>query len=223
VPAARRIKLEIAISPPSWPGDALALNPSYARGWNNSGILRVWAEQPDCAIEHVENSLRLSVVPAFTVIGTAHFLSRRFDQAVPKLLLATQEDDPSTYRVLAARYAHLGRLDEARGIIKRLRAIVPVLVPDAAISATPSKASCISRVCAWRWANRHSDRLNGGNPPPLRRVPGIRTRRSRRGFALPAAARHGLVNFAFPVAGPAATRSPTTPSPTGNPSSFQVR
>src|ERR1700736_6195470 len=30
----------------------LALNPSYARGWNNSGILRVWAGQPDCAIEH---------------------------------------------------------------------------------------------------------------------------------------------------------------------------
>jgi hypothetical protein len=26
----------------------------------NSGILRVWAGQPDCAIEHVENSLRLS-------------------------------------------------------------------------------------------------------------------------------------------------------------------
>jgi hypothetical protein len=87
----------------------------------------------------------------------------------------------------------------------------------------PSSASCISRVCAQRWANRHSDRLNGGNPPPLRRVPRIRTRRSRRGFALPAAACRGLVKFAFPVAGPAATRSRTTPSPMGNPSSFQLR
>jgi hypothetical protein len=47
------------------------------------------------------------------------------------------------------------------------------------LSPQPRNASCISRVCAWRWANRHNDRLNGGNPPPLRRVPGIRTRRSR--------------------------------------------
>ena len=39
---------------------ALALNPSYARGWYLSGILRVWAGQPDLAIEHVETSLRLS-------------------------------------------------------------------------------------------------------------------------------------------------------------------
>jgi hypothetical protein len=65
------------------------------------------------------------------VIGTAHFFSRRFDQAVPKLLLATQEGLPehiSRSRCLLRPF--LGRLDEARGIIKRLRAVVPVLVPD---------------------------------------------------------------------------------------------
>ena len=39
---------------------ALALNPSFARGWYLSGILRVWAGQHDLAIEHVETSLRLS-------------------------------------------------------------------------------------------------------------------------------------------------------------------
>ena len=39
---------------------ALALNPSFARGWFVSGLLRVWAGQPDLAIEHVETSLRLS-------------------------------------------------------------------------------------------------------------------------------------------------------------------
>jgi hypothetical protein len=45
----------------------------------------------------------------------------------------------------------LGQLDEARVIIKRLRAIVAVLVPEVSYSATPSNASCISRVCAGRW------------------------------------------------------------------------
>jgi tetratricopeptide (TPR) repeat protein len=36
---------------------ALALNPSYARGWDLSGFLRVLAGQPDLAIEHVETAL----------------------------------------------------------------------------------------------------------------------------------------------------------------------
>src|SRR5437016_1447840 len=39
---------------------ALALNPSYARGWHIRGVLRVWAGQPDMAIEDFEAALRLS-------------------------------------------------------------------------------------------------------------------------------------------------------------------
>ncbi|MGC1575556.1 MAG: hypothetical protein WA813_05420, partial [Beijerinckiaceae bacterium] len=39
---------------------SLALNPSFARGWNISSSLRNWAGQPDIAIEHMETSLRLS-------------------------------------------------------------------------------------------------------------------------------------------------------------------
>ena len=58
---------------------ALALNPNYARGWHISGILRLWAGQPDIAIEHAEASLRLSprarVGAELIVIGAAHFLS----------------------------------------------------------------------------------------------------------------------------------------------------
>ena len=42
---------------------ALALNPSYARGWYASGHLRLWAGQPDLTIEHVEASMRLSPRP----------------------------------------------------------------------------------------------------------------------------------------------------------------
>ena len=63
--------------------------------------------------------------------GAAHFLSRRFDEAVPKLLLAIHEDPnfPSPYRNLAACYAHMGRLDDAGDLIKRLRAITSVVMP----------------------------------------------------------------------------------------------
>jgi TolB-like protein/class 3 adenylate cyclase len=116
---------------------ALALNPSYARGWYVSGILRWFAGEPDLAIEHVEASMRLSpgarIGMAVSTIGAAHFLSRRFGEALPKLLLAIQEnpDYPVSYRYLAACYAHLGRLDEAREIVARLRAITPLVVSSA--------------------------------------------------------------------------------------------
>jgi adenylate cyclase len=118
---------------------ALALNPNYARGWHLSGNLRLYAGQPDIAIEHIEASLRLSprarVGMSFSVLGAAHFASRRFNEAVPKLLLAIQEDPnyPPPYRSLAACYAHMGRLDDAREVVKRLRAITSVVLNDASV------------------------------------------------------------------------------------------
>jgi tetratricopeptide (TPR) repeat protein len=116
---------------------ALALNPNFARGWLVSGTLRLWAGQPDIAIEHAEASLRLSprvrIGTSFLVIGAAHFARRRFGEAVPKLLLAIQEDPgfPLAYRVLAACYAHMGQLQEGQEIVERLRAITSVVIHDA--------------------------------------------------------------------------------------------
>jgi adenylate cyclase len=116
---------------------ALALNPNFARGWHISGVLRNWAGQPDIAIEHVDAALRLSprarVGSSLLVIGAAHFFSRRFDEAIPRLLLAVQEDPtyPQPYRYLAACYAHMGRLDDAREVVERLRAISSVVIPSA--------------------------------------------------------------------------------------------
>jgi TolB-like protein/class 3 adenylate cyclase len=115
---------------------ALALNPSFARGWYISGVIKLWAGQPDVAIEHVEASMRLSprapVGPALGVIGGAHFFARRFTEAVPKLLLAIQEYSSyiQPYRYLAACYAHMGQFDDAQEIVARLRAISPVVIPD---------------------------------------------------------------------------------------------
>jgi TolB-like protein len=115
---------------------ALALNPSFARGWQISGLLRNWAGQPDIAIEHLETTLRLSprarVGATLLFMGIAYFLGRRFDDGVPKLLLAIQEDpsNPSPYRLLAACYAQMGRLDEAREVVAQLRTITRVVVPS---------------------------------------------------------------------------------------------
>src|SRR5215472_6074143 len=114
---------------------ALVLNPSFAPHWHINGLQRPWAGQPHIAIEHLEAALRLSprarVGTTLTMIGAALFFSRRFNEAVPKLLLAIQEDQsyPHAYRVLAACYAHMGRLGEARDIVTQLRAISLVLMP----------------------------------------------------------------------------------------------
>jgi Tetratricopeptide repeat len=58
---------------------------------------------------------------------------------VPKLLHAIHEDPnvPQPYRYLAACYAHMGRLDDAREIVKRLRAITSVVIPDASYLRKP--------------------------------------------------------------------------------------
>jgi len=115
---------------------ALAVNPSFARGWYVSGLLRTLAGRPDLAIRHVETSLRLSPreqmgVPLFAM-GMAYFVERRFDQAAANLLLAIQHNPgaPGSYRILAACYAHMGRLEEARAIVARLRAVTPQIVPS---------------------------------------------------------------------------------------------
>jgi tetratricopeptide (TPR) repeat protein len=115
----------------------LALNPSSARGWHWSGLLRVFAGQPDLALEHFSVYLRLNprdrLAPYLNGIGEAHFFSRRFDEAAANLL-ASLERAPGfaiTYRVLASCFVHMGRLDDARQMIARLRAVTPAVMERA--------------------------------------------------------------------------------------------
>jgi hypothetical protein len=140
---------------------ALALNPSFAQGWHTNGFLRLLAGQPDLAIEHLETALRLSprqrVGTSVSLTGIAYFFKRQFDEAAAKLLQAIQDDPgfPPIYRALAACYAHMGQLDEARAIVTKLRAITPCSCRTIWLFATPRTASSTCRVCAWRRARKH--------------------------------------------------------------------
>jgi TolB-like protein/tetratricopeptide (TPR) repeat protein len=116
---------------------ALQLNPSYASAWHRSADLRLWAGQYDLAIEHVETSFRLnpreSRARVYLAIGMGHFFARRGEKAAEMFGIVLQELSgfPPPFRFMASCLAHLGRLEEAREIVKRLRAITPVVIPSA--------------------------------------------------------------------------------------------
>ena len=77
---------------------ALALNPSFARGWYLSGNMKVWA--------------RVGSQPY--VLGLAYLFKRQFDRAAQFLQTAIQEQpgSPLVARNLAACYALMDRLAE---------------------------------------------------------------------------------------------------------------
>jgi len=108
---------------------ALVLNPSYASGWYWSGVVRNWVGQPDLALEQFATFLRLSPRERFPfylgAIGIALFFTRQFDEAAAKLRESLQSfpNYGLTYRFLAASYAHMGRLSEAREVPKHMRAL----------------------------------------------------------------------------------------------------
>jgi TolB-like protein/Flp pilus assembly protein TadD len=120
---------------------ALAFNPNFARGWFISGVIGLWAGDADRAVAHVETALRLSprdrLGGHYHVLGAANFFKRRYAEAEANLLLWMQDHPhhPNSHRFLAACYAHMGRLDEARAVVERLRGItaadhVRILVPQ---------------------------------------------------------------------------------------------
>jgi TolB-like protein/class 3 adenylate cyclase len=114
----------------------LTLNPSFARGWYWSGVLRLFAGQPDLAVEHFKASQRLNprdrVAGYLTGIGSAEFFNHQFDDAAAKLRAALEQTPTHviTHRILAACYAHMARLNDAHEIIARLKAITPVVIPS---------------------------------------------------------------------------------------------
>jgi adenylate cyclase len=109
---------------------SLELNSNYAMAWSYSGVLRNWAGEPEVALKHVDKFLELNPrgprLPYLTATCISLFFCRRFEEAVVKMreCLDHWPDNALVCRFLAASYAHLGRLAEAREIVQRLGARV---------------------------------------------------------------------------------------------------
>jgi TolB-like protein/DNA-binding winged helix-turn-helix (wHTH) protein len=124
---------------------ALTLNPSFALGWQWSGFLRLLNGELDIAIEHFERSMRLSPTrdrwnsSCLLGIGIARFFGRQFDKAAA-ILLRSRDELPNfatTYRFLAATYAHMGRLEDARAVLKCLHTLTPLVMVRAPMYRNP--------------------------------------------------------------------------------------
>jgi adenylate cyclase len=65
-------------------------------------------------------------------MGMCRFFLRQFDAALEQFRRGAQENPgyPLPYQYLAACCAHLGRMDEARAAIERLREISPAIRED---------------------------------------------------------------------------------------------
>jgi adenylate cyclase len=117
---------------------ALALTPSFARGWFISGVLHLWAGEHGQAIDYAKVMLRLSPRELsgtpFSLIGEAYFYKHEFAEAAAQLLLSIHNHPgfPHSFQVLAASYAQMGRLEEARAIVARLQEITPQILPSVA-------------------------------------------------------------------------------------------
>lgn len=110
---------------------AIARNPSHAFAWLWSGWMRTVSGESELAIEHFETSMRLDprmTRRAFhlTGLGMCHFFEGRFGEAAAFLEDSFRElpTYPLTGWFLAACYAGMGRLPEAREFASR-HGIVP--------------------------------------------------------------------------------------------------
>jgi len=113
---------------------ALALDPNLAAAWHLSGWVRILRAEPDIAIAHMAQAMRLNPLDPLIFgmqSGTAlaHFLAGRYDDAAAwaeKAYHRHARYAPAA-RVAAASHALAGRLDEARHYMNIMRQVDPDL------------------------------------------------------------------------------------------------
>jgi adenylate cyclase len=100
---------------------ALELNPNNASSYGRLGFVMSYTGRPDEAIGHLERAMRLSpkdpeMFDWLNGMGWAHFSKGQYEEAASWLERSrqTRPDYYITHRALAASYAQLGRLEEAR-------------------------------------------------------------------------------------------------------------
>jgi adenylate cyclase len=113
---------------------ALLLNPNLSWALHSSGWTKAFLGDPDAAITHLMNAMRLSPLDPLSFraeggIAFAHFLAGRYNEAITwaEAALRQRPNYLAALRELAASSALAGRLPEARKAMAHLREIDPAM------------------------------------------------------------------------------------------------
>jgi TolB-like protein/class 3 adenylate cyclase len=113
---------------------ALMLNPNLAWALHSSGWTKAFLGDPDAAIKHLSDAMRLSPLDPLSFraqggIAFAHFLAGRYDEAIrwAEMALRERPNYLAAIRELAAANALVGRIPEAQKAMAHLRQIDPAM------------------------------------------------------------------------------------------------
>jgi adenylate cyclase len=111
---------------------AVGLNPNSAHAWARCGWARAFLGRPAPAIEALQRAMRLSPLDPerwrfYGGLALAHLVAGRHEEAVEWADRALQEQPRATAVVAfkAAACGHLGRVEEGRECVRRLRELRP--------------------------------------------------------------------------------------------------
>ncbi len=111
---------------------AIELNPSFAPAYAMRGLILGCLGDPERGIESTHEAIRLSPrdsFMAFWLLGLvfAYYVAERYEEAAEtgKRAIRLAPENPSLHRQLAASYAMLGRLEEARAALAQFLRLEP--------------------------------------------------------------------------------------------------
>lgn len=113
---------------------ALAANPNEPLAWLHSAITHAWRGRGADAVECADRAMSLSPLDPMiyyfnSLAGMANLIAEHYDRAIELSTRSLRENrlHTPTLRTLVAAYALLGRMDEARDVMSRLRELEPAL------------------------------------------------------------------------------------------------
>ena len=110
---------------------AIVLNPNYARAFSLRALVLVFLNRPDEAIPAAQEAMRLSPRSPWTFLSVqaqafAHLAAGRYEVGLPFADRALRENGGlPALRFKLSFCGHLGRLDEAKECLRRLRELHP--------------------------------------------------------------------------------------------------
>lgn len=127
---------------------ALAANPNEPLAWLHSAITHAWRGRGAEAVQCADQALSLSPLDPMiyyfnSLAGMANLIGEHYERAIELSSRSLRENrlHTPTLRTLAAAYALLGRMDEARRTMSELRSLEPGLTAAALRERYPGRDS----------------------------------------------------------------------------------